>query len=94
VRVVWTSEARQDRADIWDFIAADNPNAAGRMDQLFSDAAATLATLPSRGRHGQIAGTRELVPHENYRLVYEIEDEKVWVLAIVHTAWLWPPPRD
>ncbi|WP_347888801.1 type II toxin-antitoxin system RelE/ParE family toxin [Nitrosomonas europaea] len=27
--VVWTPEAEQDRADIWDYIAADNPGAAG-----------------------------------------------------------------
>lgn len=25
--VVWTPEAEQDRADIWDYIAADNPRA-------------------------------------------------------------------
>ena len=29
------------------------------------------------GRPGQIAGTRELIPHENYRLVYEISNETV-----------------
>ncbi|QOJ09280.1 type II toxin-antitoxin system RelE/ParE family toxin [Nitrosomonas sp. H1_AOB3] len=27
--VVWTPEAEQDWADIWDYIAADNPGAAG-----------------------------------------------------------------
>jgi plasmid stabilization system protein ParE len=40
--VVWTPEAQQDRADVWDYIAADNPRAAARMDELFSDAAALL----------------------------------------------------
>ena len=28
MRVVWTPEAQQDRADVWDYIAADNPRAA------------------------------------------------------------------
>jgi toxin ParE1/3/4 len=37
-------------------------------------------------RSGKIAGTRELIPYENYRLVYEIEGETVWVLALLHTA--------
>jgi len=32
VIVVWTPEAEQDRADIWDYIADDNPSAAVRMD--------------------------------------------------------------
>lgn len=60
------------------------------MDDLFSAAAARLADHPQLGRPGQISGTRELIPHESYRLVYEIEGEAVWVLALVHTARLWP----
>ena len=40
-----------------------------------------------------IAGTRELIVHESYRLIYEVDepDEVVWVLALVHTARRWPP---
>jgi plasmid stabilization system protein ParE len=58
VRVVWTPEALQDRADVWDYIVADNPQAV-RMDELFSDAAARLADHPELGRQGKIQGTRE-----------------------------------
>ena len=94
MKVIWTPEAQGDRAGIWDYIAADNPQAAARMDQLFSDAAARLANHPKLGRRGKIPGTRELIPHENYRLVYEIEDEIVWVLALVQTARQWPPIRS
>ncbi|HEX7982050.1 MAG TPA: type II toxin-antitoxin system RelE/ParE family toxin [Duganella sp.] len=90
MRVIWTPEALQDRADIWDYIAADNPRAAVHMDELFSAAAGRLADHPRVGRPGKIEGTRELVPHESYRLVYEINDETVWVLALVHTARQWP----
>lgn len=64
------------------------------MDALFSEAAATLADHPYLGKPGQVLGTRELIPHESYRLVYEIDGEVVWVLALVHTARLWPPVRD
>lgn len=93
MRVIWTPEAEQDRADIWDYIAADNPRAAVRIDELFSNAATRLAEHPKLGRPGQIVGTRELIPHESYRLVYEIEQETVWLLALVHTAREWPPVR-
>ena len=93
MRVIWTPEAQQDRADVWDDIAADNPRAAARMDELFSDAAAKLAEHPKLGRLGKISDTRELIPHENYRLVYEIKRETVWVLVLVHTARQWPPVR-
>lgn len=37
MRVIWTPEAEQDRANVWDYIAADNLHAAARMDELFSD---------------------------------------------------------
>jgi toxin ParE1/3/4 len=60
VKVLWTPEAEQDRGDIWDFIAAENPVAAGRMDRIFSEAAASLADFPNRGRKANVAGTREL----------------------------------
>jgi plasmid stabilization system protein ParE len=56
-----------------------------------SDAAASLSEHPKRGKPGKIPGTRELIPHESYRLVYEIERKTIWVLALVHTARQWPP---
>ncbi len=94
MRVVWTPEAQQDRTDVWDYIAAENPRAAARMDELFSDAATRLAQHPHCGKPGRIPGTRELIPHESYRLVYQIDGETVWILTLVHTARLWPPVRD
>lgn len=91
MRVVWTPEAEQDRDDVWEYIAADNPAAAARMDELFSDAAVQLEYFPEWGRRGRIDGTRELIPHESYLLVYEIEGDTVWMLALVHTSRQWPP---
>jgi plasmid stabilization system protein ParE len=79
---------------VWDYIASDSLHAASRMDKLFSEAAARLTVHPKIGKHGKIPGTRELMPHDSYRLVYEIERETtVWVLALVHTAMQWPPVR-
>lgn len=94
MKVIWTPEARQDRSAIWDHIAADNPRAAIRLDELFSDAAASLAIYPHSGRQGRIPGTRELLAHESYRLVYQIDKEAAWILALVHTARQWPPVRE
>jgi plasmid stabilization system protein ParE len=64
------------------------------LDALFSDAAARLVDHPKLGKAGKIPGTRELIPHESYRLVYEIDGETVWLLALVHTARQWPPVRE
>jgi len=94
VKVRWTASARLDRLDVLNHIASDNPGAAVRMDTLFAGAAETLAAFPEKGRPGKIAGTRELIPHKSYRLVYEIADDIVWILALVHTARRWPPERS
>ncbi len=45
-------------------------------------------------RAGRITGTREVIPHKSYCLVYEIKQETVWVLALVHTARQWPPVAE
>ena len=90
MRVFWATGAQRDRADIIDYISQDSPLAAIRMDELFADAAARLADHPRLGKAGLIPGTRELIPHESYRLVYELQGEKVWILALVHTARMWP----
>lgn len=94
MNVLWTPEAEQDRDDIWEYIATDSPRAAARIDRLFSEAAAHLASHPEIGKPGRIAGTREFLPHRSYRLVYEGDQDTVWILALVHTARLWPPVRD
>ncbi|RRH86770.1 type II toxin-antitoxin system RelE/ParE family toxin [Variovorax beijingensis] len=94
MRVLWTLSAEQDRADIVDFIAQDNPLAAIRMDETFSAAVGRLAEHPLLGRAGQISGTRELIPHESYRLVYEVRADTIWILTLVHTARQWPPTRS
>ena len=91
MKVFWTPQAVQDRTEIWDFVAQDDPAAAARLDELFSEAAARLSEHPLQGRSGMIEGTRECIPHTRYRLGYEIHEETVWVLALVHTSRLWPP---
>jgi toxin ParE1/3/4 len=61
------------------------------MDERFSVAARRVAEFPLAGRAGLVAGTRELIPHPSYRLVYEIFGETAWILALVHSARQWPP---
>lgn len=64
------------------------------MDERFSDVAFRLERHPKIGRPGKVAGTRELIPHESYRLVYEVDEDTVSILTLIHTARLWPPLRE
>ena len=96
MKVRWVADAKQDRADIIDYIAVENPRAALKMDDLFGEAAYKLCKFPKLGLMGKIPGTRELIPHESYRLVYEVDEaaDTVWVMTLVHTARTWPPVKD
>ena len=94
MRVRWSLAANQHLADIVDFIAFENPHATLRLDDLLRRAVDRLADFPQSGRPGLIAGTRELLPHRSYRIVYDIEGETVRIMAIVHTSRQWPPAED
>lgn len=88
---LWTASARRDRIAIFNHIANHNPQAAIRLDEVFRDSIASLKYFPKQGKVSQVPGTRELIAHKNYRIVYEIDCNTVWILALVHTAKLWPP---
>ena len=45
--VIWTPEAEQDRADIWDYIAADNPGAAGLTVSIASSNMGAVTVAPA-----------------------------------------------
>lgn len=65
MELFWTPEAINDRDAIYDYIEADNPTAALALDELFEEKAGRLLDHPGLGRPGRIAGTRELVAHQN-----------------------------
>lgn len=93
MNVIWTLEAQRDREDIFEYIASGDPLDAARVDERFSAAARRLAYQPLKGRAGRVVATREYLAHEHYRLVYEIRDDSLQILALVHVTRLWPSPR-
>ncbi|WP_228768279.1 type II toxin-antitoxin system RelE/ParE family toxin [Limnohabitans sp. DM1] len=90
MELFWTPEAIQDRDEIYDYIEADNPVAALAIDELFDEKAEQLVDHPGMGRPGREAGTRELVVHKNYILVYDATADSVRVLRVLHAARQWP----
>lgn len=93
VKLVWTRPAAADRREIRAYIAHDNPSAALALDERFSEIAGCLIDHPLLGRVGRVAGTRELVVHPNYILVYDVIADSVRVLRVLHAARQWPPQR-
>ena len=94
MKLVWTRRAQEDRKAIREYIAADNPSAALDLDELLSEKATRLVDHPGLGRPGRLEGTRELIAHRNYILVYDVASDLVRVLRVLHTARQWPPVRQ
>jgi addiction module RelE/StbE family toxin len=94
VNLVWTRLAAADRKEIRAHIAQSNPAAALILDETFSEKASLLLDHPHLGRVGRVAGTREWVMHQNYILIYDLTDDMVRVLRILHAARQWPPVRE
>lgn len=91
MKLRYTPRAKLDLAEIYDYIAQENPQAAKHVIQLIRKTAETLTQNPQIGRPGRITGTRELtVGRFPFMLAYRIEPEEIQVLAVTHTARLWP----
>ena len=82
--------SRQDRRAIFDYIATRDVQAALELDKLFSTKANKLTAVPQLGKPGRVPGTRELVAHKRYVLVYEVAGNQIQVLRVLHTARKWP----
>ncbi|CAN7710188.1 type II toxin-antitoxin system RelE/ParE family toxin [Pseudoduganella sp. LjRoot289] len=92
MELFWTPEAILDREDIYNYIEADNPTAALALDELLAKKAGRLVDHPGLGKTGRVAGTRELVVHRNYVLIYDTVGNVVRMLRVLHAARQWPPP--
>ena len=90
MQLAWTPESVDDREAIYAFIEADNPRAALALDALISEQADRLTQHPGLGRRGRVPGTRELVLHPNYLLIYDQMDDRIRVLRVLHAARQWP----
>ncbi|KGC62075.1 type II toxin-antitoxin system RelE/ParE family toxin [Burkholderia pseudomallei] len=80
--VEWRALAREDRSNLFDFIAADNPTAALELDDRIERLTDTLLEHPELYRVGRVRGTREMVLTLNYLLVYRVR-KKAGVVEIV-----------
>ena len=87
---LWKPAAIADHRSITAYIAQDNPRAAIDMGDLLIQKAAQLDQHPMLGRVGRVKGTRELVAHPNYILIYRIVGKVAEVLRVKHAAQKWP----
>ncbi len=95
MKIKWSPESEDDLAAIYDYIAADNPAAADRVEQRLLDAADGLSMFPNRGRTGRLEGTRELVLSGSpYLIIYQIRTDALYIVRLMHGARRWPPASE
>jgi toxin ParE1/3/4 len=88
--VVWRAAARDDVLRIITYIAGRDAAAARRMQGVIEDAVIRLAPHPFLFRPGRVPGTREMVVHPNYIVVYRVTGSRVEILAVVHSRQEYP----
>jgi plasmid stabilization system protein ParE len=84
--VIWSEPAKTDLRSIHDFIARDSRHYAKKVTQDIREKADILDELPKLGKtvpEVRDDKVRELSLY-SYRVIYEIKDQGVFVLAVVH----------
>lgn len=87
--VEWRPEARAELWKILDFIGDRHFVAASELYQAIVMATTALPEHPYLYRSGRVPGTREIVVHPNYLVVYQVT-ERIEILAVVHARQEYP----
>jgi toxin ParE1/3/4 len=91
VRVRWLRTALANLDAEADYIAQENPAAAGRIVLRIFRAVNLLKENPAVGRAGRVPGTRELVVADTpYIVPYRVRGDAVEILRVFHAARKWP----
>jgi toxin ParE1/3/4 len=91
VQVRWLKQALRNLREEAEFIAPDDPRAAGRVVALIEDAVGLLADHPGLGRAGRVPGTRELVVTGTpYVVPYRVHGQRIDILRVFHGRRRWP----
>lgn len=91
MRLEWSAYAIEDRVAIFEYIEADNPQAAVTVDDRIRLQLEQLIRHPESGRIGRVERTRELVIDRTpYITAYRVAGDTVRILRVLHSAQQWP----
>lgn len=90
MKIQWTRLASEDRSRIREYIAQHNLSAAIEMDNRIGESVSGLYDHPEKAPPGRVAGTRELVIHPRFVIVYRIVSDGIHIIRVLHTAQQWP----
>ena len=87
--IEWVPAARVELRQIIDYLSHRNPVAALELKRSIEASVLALSRRPHLYRPGRVVGTREMVVHPNYLVVYQVTDN-IRVLAILHARQRYP----
>lgn len=90
LRLKWRPLAEEDLLGILEFIGEDDPDAAFALVELIREKVEGLKARPRLYRAGRVSGTREMVVHRNYIVVYSIDVDVIEILNVKHARQRWP----
>jgi toxin ParE1/3/4 len=90
VPIQWRPEAQADLETILAYIAEHNQQTAFDLLGEIDRAVSQLPKHPNLYRPGRVAGTREMVVHRNYLLVYRMTSTTIEILSVVHARRRYP----
>ena len=90
--IEWSPDALEDLGAIATYIARDSAAAAERLRRQIEESVLPASAHPYMFRAGRVAGTREVVAHPNYIVVYRVLADRIRVIAVVHASRRYPPP--
>lgn len=88
--VVWSPAARRKLRDIIDFVMERNPAAAEELLERIETSVLPASSHPYIFRTGRVAGTREIIAHPNYIVVYAVRADHIEVVTVHHARQNYP----
>jgi toxin ParE1/3/4 len=92
--IEWAPEAVVELEEIVAYIARDSARAAEAMRLRIEASILPAAEHPYMFRPGRVEGTREVVAHPNYLVVYRVLSERIRVVTVIHARRQYPPLAD
>ncbi len=88
--VRWRMSALEQLDAVVAYIAQHNPVAADTLQERIEFSVLPLSEHPYLFRPGRVPGTREIVAHPNYIVVYRVLADCVEIVSVVHASREYP----
>ncbi|MEO8684868.1 MAG: type II toxin-antitoxin system RelE/ParE family toxin [Devosia sp.] len=88
--IVWSQLARQQVRELVAYIADYDAIAATNLRRRLEEVVQPLAEHPYMFRPGRVPGTREIVAHANYLIIYRVLANEIDITSVVHARREYP----